>query len=198
MKKELLIVFVKNPVLGKVKSRLAVAIGDQRALAVYKILLHHTMRIAENLECDKIVYYSDFVPEKDEWLSAGFGQGLQVGRDLGQRMEHAFENGFRAGYSHIVIIGSDCFELTQCHLVTAFENLENSNVVVGPAADGGYYLLGMTKLYDKLFKNKKWSSDSVYRDTIENLNDSNIAFYLLEKLNDIDTESDLETSKIHV
>ena len=196
--KQLLIVFIKNPILGKVKTRLAASLGDQKALRVYKKLLDHTLRITGNLEYDKIVYYSDFVPEQDEWLSAGFKQGLQIGQDLGQKMKNAFDEGFRAGYSRIVIIGSDCFELTSYHISKAFDNLENSNVVLGPATDGGYYLLGMTELFENVFENKKWSTDSVLRDTIKNLTDSNIKFNLLEQLNDIDTESDLQSSKIDI
>ena len=196
--KQLLIVFIKNPILGKVKTRLAASLGDQKALRVYKKLLDHTLRITGNLEYDKIVYYSDFVPEQDEWLSAGFKQGLQIGQDLGQKMENAFEEGFRTGYSRILIIGSDCFELTSYHISKAFDNLENSNVVLGPATDGGYYLLGMTELFENVFENKKWSTDSVLRDTIKNLTDSNIKFNLLEQLNDIDTESDLQSSKIDI
>jgi len=198
MTKQLLIVFIKNPILGKVKTRLAASLGDQKALRVYKLLLDHTLRITGNLEYDKMVYYSDFVPEKDEWLGAGFKQGLQIGQDLGQKMKNAFEEGFRAGYSSIVIIGSDCFELTGNHIAKAFDNLENSNVVVGPATDGGYYLLGMTGLFENVFENKKWSTASVFRDTIKNLTESNIKFYLLEQLNDIDTESDLLSSKIDI
>jgi uncharacterized protein len=198
MTKQLLIVFIKNPILGKVKTRLAASLGDQKALRVYKKLLDHTLRITGNLEYDKIVYYSDFVPEQDEWLSAGFKQGLQIGQDLGQKMENAFEEGFRTGYSRILIIGSDCFELTSYHISKAFDNLENSNVVLGPAADGGYYLLGMTELFENVFENKKWSTDSVLHDTIKNLTDSNIKFNLLEQLNDIDTESDLQSSKIDI
>jgi uncharacterized protein len=198
MTKQLLIVFIKNPILGKVKTRLAASLGDQKALSVYIKLLHHTRRITESLEYDKIVYYSDFVPEKDEWLSAGFKPALQAGHDLGQKMKNAFEEGFKAGYSRIVIIGSDCFELTSYHIAKAFDSLENANVVVGPATDGGYYLLGMTALLEKVFENKKWSTDSVLRDTIKNVTDSNHKFYLLEQLNDIDTESDLQSSKIDI
>jgi len=198
MTKQLLVVFIKNPILGKVKTRLAASLGDQKALRIYKKLLDHTLQITGNLEYDKIVYYSDFVPEKDEWLSTGFKQRLQIGQDLGQKMENAFEEGFRAGYSRIVIIGSDCFELTGCHIAEAFDNLENSNVVLGPATDGGYYLLGMTELFENVFENKKWSTHSVLRDTIKNLTDTNSKFYLLDQLNDIDTESDLQSSKIDI
>jgi uncharacterized protein len=198
MTKQLLIVFIKNPILGKVKTRLAASFGDQKALRVYKKLLDHTLLITGNLEYNKIVYYSDFVPDQDEWLSAGFKQGLQIGQDLGEKMEKAFEEGFRTGYSRIVIIGSDCFELTSYHIVKAFDNLESSNVVIGPATDGGYYLLGMTEFLENVFKNKKWSTNSVLGDTIKNLTESNRKFYLLEQLNDIDTESDLQSSKIDI
>ena len=113
-------------------------------------------------------------------------------------MKNAFKEGFRAGYSCIVIIGSDCLELTGYHIAKAFDNLENSNVVVGPATDGGYYLLGMTELFERLFENKKWSTDSVFHDTIENLTESNSKFSLLEQLNDIDTESDLQSSQLDI
>lgn len=184
--------------MGKVKTRLAASIGDKKALDVYQILVNHTLNITRTLRCDRIVYYSDFIPDKDEWLSAEFMQALQFGQDLGQRMKYAFENGFKCGYSRIVIIGSDCFDLSNRHISEAFEYLENSNVVIGPAKDGGYYLLGMTKLYDELFKNKKWSTDSVYLNTIENLHKINISYRLLEQLNDIDTQSDLENSKLPI
>ena len=113
MNKNQLIIFIKNPVLGKVKTRLAKYIGDRSALQIYLSLLKHTFKITKELEdVVKVVYYSDVVEEDDMWISTSFGKSLQEGNDLGMRMKNAFQTAFNEGAERVVIIGSDCFELT--------------------------------------------------------------------------------------
>lgn len=187
----LLLVFVKNPVLGKVKTRLASTIGDEQALMVYKILLNHTLQISQPINVDKIVFYSDEIIENDPWKKANFQQFLQVGNDLGEKMLNAFQTAFVLGYKKVIIIGSDCLELTSEILNQAFTSLNENKTVVGPAKDGGYYLLGLKKMYPQLFKNKKWSTNSVLSSTLLDFEDLEIKPFLLPTFSDIDEEKDL-------
>jgi len=188
----LLIIFVKNPVPGKCKTRLAQTIGDVAATEVYKVLLRHTALITEKLDVIKEVHYSDFVDE-DDMFSETFIKKVQSGNDLGEKMKNAFAKGFHAGFQHIVIIGSDLLDITTEDINEAFEALKTYDYVLGPAEDGGYYLLGMNKLNSRLFENKDWSSNTVLQDTLIDLKTEHIA--LLDERNDIDTYEDLEEFK---
>ncbi|HYF70110.1 MAG TPA: TIGR04282 family arsenosugar biosynthesis glycosyltransferase [Ohtaekwangia sp.] len=192
--KELLIVFAKNPVKGRVKTRLANTVGDDKALTIYAELLKHTHDVSIPLDCEKVIYYSDFIPADDNWKHSGFVQKLQLGSDLGQRMLNAFNESFQLGFNAICIIGTDCFDLSTNILNEAFNVLNTWDAVIGPAEDGGYYLLGLSKPCDDLFKNKSWSTEKVFQETIETMNDKNISFLLLPQLRDIDTEADLKAS----
>ena len=196
--RQLLIVFIKNPVLGKVKTRLASSIGEVEALTVYNKLLDHTLNISKPLSVDKVVYYSEFIPGDDVWRTSGFNQELQHGDDLGERMMNAFIKAFQQRYERVAIIGSDCCDLTKNILADAFDELNKRDVVVGPALDGGYYLLGMRSLHRELFLNKTWSSDKVLNDTLENIRELALSFSLLPLLRDIDTEQDLKGSSLVV
>ncbi|MEM1408692.1 MAG: TIGR04282 family arsenosugar biosynthesis glycosyltransferase, partial [Bacteroidota bacterium] len=153
----LLIVFCKNPVLGKVKTRLAKSIGDERALAVYKKLLEHTYRVANECTGDYAVYYSDYVNKNDLWAEASY-KALQYGGDIGERMSNAISDGLTRGYLSVVLIGADIYELSSEVIDKAFFALKSNDVVLGPAKDGGYYLFGMKKPCPELFQLKKWSS----------------------------------------
>ena len=194
--RQLLIVFIKNPVPGKVKTRLASSIGTAEALTVYNKLLDHTLNISKPLPVDKVVYYSEFIPVDDVWKASGFHQELQQGNDLGVRMMNAFIKAFLQHYEYVVVIGSDCFELKNNILTEAFDELNKMDVVVGPALDGGYYLLGMSSLHRELFLNKTWSSDKVLNETLESIRELNLSFSLLPVLRDIDTEQDLKASSL--
>lgn len=119
-----------------------------------------------------------------------FQKHQQVGEDLGIRMLHAFKNGFKAGYEKVMIIGSDLYDLTAETIENAFIALEDNEVVIGPAEDGGYYLLGMNSLEEKVFKNKKWGTETVRKNTLEELKDKKV--FLLEELNDVDVFEDIE------
>jgi len=190
MHKNLVLIFTRNPELGKVKTRLAKTIGNEKALDIYKILLNKTKETTQRLNCDKAVYYSVKIRENDIWNTETYQKHQQIGNDLGIRMLNAFAKGFEAGYEKIIIIGSDLFDLTPKHINDAFNKLTNHDVVIGPAEDGGYYLLGMKKLHKTIFKNKNWGTESVRKDTLQDL--KNNTTYLLETLNDIDVYEDLK------
>ena len=190
MSKNLLLVFTRNPALGKVKTRLAKTVGDKRALEIYTFLLERTRDIAAKVTADKAVYYSVKIRENDIWDATIFQKHLQVGEDLGIRMLHAFKNGFETGYEKVLIIGSDLYDLTAETIENAFIALENNEVVIGPAEDGGYYLLGMNSLEEKVFKNKDWGTETVRKDTLEDLKDKKV--FLLGELNDVDVFEDIE------
>ena len=190
MPKNLLLVFTRNPELGKVKTRLAKTVGNATALKIYTFLLKRTRDIAIKVSADKAVYYSVKVRENDIWDASIFQKHQQVGEDLGIRMLHAFKNGFKAGYEKVMIIGSDLYDLTAETIENAFIALENNEVVIGPAEDGGYYLLGMNSLEEKVFKNKDWGTETVRKDTLEDLKDKKV--FLLGELNDVDVFEDIE------
>ncbi len=190
--KNLLMLFVRNPELGKVKTRLAASVGPEEALAIYMHLLQHTKQITENLPMDKLVYYSNDVDQNDLWPNDKYKKQLQPAGDLGTKMETAFKNAFMDGYSSVVIIGSDCHQLTPAIIVKAFEELKTHEVVIGPALDGGYYLLGMNKLYSELFSNKRWSTEHVFPDTILDLEKLHLSHKVLPELSDVDYIEDLD------
>lgn len=192
--KNLLIIFYRNPELGKVKTRLAKTLGDEKALAIYLKLSSHTRAITENLAIDKVIYYSNFVDTEDVWLNTTFQKKLQNGNDLGEKMNNAFVEGFQSGYERVCIIGTDCFELSRDIVKQAFDQLHTNDAVIGPAKDGGYYLLGMKKPIPVLFKNKAWSSDTVATDTIQNFKDLSLSYAQLAVLTDVDEEKDLPSN----
>ena len=185
-----LIIFARNPVLGKVKTRLAATIGNEKALDIYKTLLAYTADICSKLACSRFVFYADGISKKDSWNDDWFVKYQQQGEDLGERMQQAFELVFQQGYKKVLIIGTDCFELNSGIIEQAFESLEQYNAVIGPSADGGYYLLGTTIFYPFLFDNKPWSTDGVFVATTNDLSANHISYFTLPVLHDIDTEAD--------
>ncbi|WP_435254054.1 TIGR04282 family arsenosugar biosynthesis glycosyltransferase [Tenacibaculum sp. A30] len=192
--KNLLLIFTRNPDLGKVKTRLAKTIGDQAALDIYKFLLEHTKQVTQNLSCDKAVYYSVKVRENDIWDASVYQKHLQDGNDLGIRMHNAFQQAFSTGYEKVVIIGSDLPDLTSEHINVAFEKLNSNDVVMGPAEDGGYYLMGMKKLHANIFQHKDWGTSTVRKDTLNDLQNESV--FLLETLNDVDVFDDIKNNPI--
>ncbi|MFV8225599.1 TIGR04282 family arsenosugar biosynthesis glycosyltransferase [Christiangramia aquimixticola] len=188
--KELLIIFTKNPVLGTVKTRLAKDIGDEKALQVYKELLQHTCKVTAPLNFHKRVYYNQEIPENDIWDEGNFEKKLQISGDLGEKMNAAFAEGFRDGYENVIIMGSDLLDISTIDIEAAFNQLKHHDYIIGPALDGGYYMLGMKTLTSKLFKNKNWSTSSVYKDTISDMQNGQIG--VLPEKNDIDTLKDLQ------
>lgn len=194
MNKELVIVFVKNIKLGKVKTRLAKTIGNQGAFEVYSELVKVTEKATENILVDKRIYFSDAVVDT-KWKNDY--KTVQQGVDLGQRMKNAFKEGFKDGYNRIVLIGSDLPDITATHINQALEALIQNDVVFGPAEDGGYYLIGQSKMHDFIFENKPWSKMTLLQETLNELKEKQTTFATLDTLNDIDTFEDLVASKFY-
>lgn len=184
--------------MGKVKTRLAQDIGDEKALLVYEKLLNKTLEISLPLRCPKFVYYDEAINPHDLWNVAGYVKKLQEGADLGERMFNAFKDLLYLGFEKVLIIGSDCFELKTEIIEDAFRSLSEYKAVIGPASDGGYYLLGMNVLIPELFFDKAWSTDQLMEQTINELSRMGISYDLLQELNDIDDIEDFRSSGIEI
>lgn len=188
-----IIVFVRNPELGKVKTRLAKTIGNEAALKVYKKLMHHTESVLRSLKTDKIVYYSETIQKSDIWDNTIYIKKLQKGIDLGERMANAFKDSFASGYKNVIIVGSDLLDLNTDIIENAITALNINDAVIGPAEDGGYYLLGMKAFNDNVFKNKNWGTDTIFAETMKDFEVNKIK--VLGSLNDIDYLEDLKPYK---
>jgi rSAM/selenodomain-associated transferase 1 len=202
----ILIVFVKNPIPGKVKTRIAATVGDEKAAEVYRALLDHTKNVVlqwleaskPNVRKQAVVYYGDYINDLDLWNEPAFSKKLQAASpDLGARMLSSFGEELGEGEDNrAVIIGSDCLALRPRHLEEAFEALIEQDIVIGPADDGGYYLLGMGQLYRFLFENKSWSLPNLLEETLADLKqresgtNARLRYHLLDTLSDIDTWED--------
>lgn len=192
-----LIVFIKNPELGKVKTRLANDIGAEKALVIYLHLLNITRNEVLKADADRHLYYNDHIDLTDDWSNEHFTKHLQKNSpDLGDRMYSAFYDVFKKGYKKVLIIGSDCPDISAEIIDQAFKELNNNDVVIGPAKDGGYYLLGMNELEKEYFEGKEWSTSSVREDTIGSVKALGKAYSLLKELRDVDHAEDLTDIKI--
>lgn len=187
----LLIIFTKNPELGKCKTRLAQTMGDEKALEIYELLLDYTVSFTKAVDVDKHVYFSNSIPENDRWNLPGYKKFKQVSGDLGAKMSHAIHESFKKGYKKVVIIGSDCAEINEDTINEAVIQLKYHDAVIGPAVDGGYYLLGMNQPILDLFIDKSWSTPELINETISCLKRLDHSFHLLPEYSDIDYEADL-------
>lgn len=185
-----LIIFTRNPELGKGKRRLAATVGDEKALKIYKFLLEHTRSITKNIYGIKQVWYSEEVPEKDDWDNLAYEKYQQKGRDLGARMKYAFEKALER-HESVIIIGSDMYDLTALEIDEAFTKLNEHEAIIGPAVDGGYYLLGFqNKIPNGIFENKDWGTSTVLESTLKDL--QNVDYVMLDQRNDVDTFEDIK------
>lgn len=187
---DILLLFIKNPRAGYVKTRLARTVGDEEALRIYHLLLDKTRAAAQQVGAERWLYYSDFADRTDGWSEADFLKKVQTGGDLGTRMQAAFQEAFDAGAQKVAIIGSDCPELSGEVLQSAFEQLDKTDFVLGPTPDGGYYLLAMKQLEPAVFHGIEWSTDTVCTRTLEKIGLAGKTVALLPLLSDIDTEED--------
>jgi len=192
--KNKLLIFIKNPELGKAKTRMASSIGKEKALLVYEDLLQKTRSITLPLKADRYLYYSEFIDQADAWDGNRFQKRMQVQGDLGIRLLSACEEVEEEGFEKLILIGSDCYDLSTAHLEEAFQKLEENDMVIGPANDGGYYLLGIKQLEKSLFEGIDWSTDRVLKQTTDVAHAKKWKVHLLEELIDLDTFEDLKES----
>ena len=187
-----LIVFTRNLIKGKVKTRIAKKLGDETAFAVYRYLLKNIMKLTTNIKSDiqVSVYYSEFIDKADHW-PGNIRKELQKGDDLGTRMGHALSHEFSHNKQQVCIIGSDVFNLDESIIHSAFDLLSSHDVVIGPASDGGYYLLGMNNYHKELFEGFNWGSNSILSDTIKRIESLAMGYVLLPELNDVDEVQDI-------
>lgn len=192
MKKEsLILIFQKKPEEGHVKTRLAKTIGDKKAVEVYQYLLSHTYQQVALLKIPTLVFFEREI--QPEYLTNKDFEGtIQSIGNLGDKMKAAFQQAFDQGYRHVLIIGTDCWELRADILEEGLKALNTHEVVIGPAKDGGYYLLGMQKMYRSLFENINWSTSTVFSDTMKEVRNLELEAYVLEVLSDVDTYEDLD------
>ena len=194
MNKELIIVFVKNILLGKVKIILAKTIGDEGAFNIYSELVKITETETTKVDTDRRIYFSDAIINS-KWPKDS--KYVQEGSNLGERMKNAFIEAFNDDYEKVVLIGSDLPDISKHIIAQGLDALKKHDVVFGPAEDGGYYLIGLTKPYYQVFDNKPWSQPNLLETTLNDLKNQNIKFTLLQTLNDIDTFEDLKASNLY-
>lgn len=186
-----IITFVKNPIAGKVKTRLAKTIGDQKALDIYLTLCAYTRDVMLTVDCKRYVFYDQELIQDDLWSEPDFNKRVQHAGGLGERISTAFEE-ILFQHKKVLIIGSDCPQIKQQHLELAFQSLDETDVVIGPSLDGGYYLLGLTQNHPFLFTDMPWSTAQVYGTSLRRLFENNLSITELERLSDVDVESDLK------
>jgi rSAM/selenodomain-associated transferase 1 len=189
--------FCKYPEPGRVKTRLAASIGNERAVAVYRELVRSTLDCVAGLArpIDFFVYVdpAEAASAFHSWLGVGFRYVPQSVGDLGDRMLTAFREMTDPGPRPAVLIGADCPELRPDHLAQAFDALAEHDLVLGPTEDGGYYLIGAHRPYPDLFRNVPWSTQSVRDVTIRRAEQQRLRVVELPPLPDVDTLADLES-----
>ncbi len=187
-----IIIFTKNPELGKAKTRIASSVGDQTALDIYIRLLDITKSVMSSVvSATRLLFYSDQIVEQDAWPAADFQKYVQSNGDLGDRMEKAFDTALTISHKAL-IIGSDCPYITVEIIEAAFDQLDHHDIVIGPTYDGGYYMLGMKNLHARLFRDMRWSTTSVYSTTLDRIQDLDLTYAESQMLNDIDHIEDWE------
>ncbi len=193
MEKAGLIVFVKTPLAGEVKTRLAADIGNEKALNVYWQLLELTKNIALQFDGAKMIWSNkDWAGQVNYWPKDSFEFYLQKGVDLGEKMSNALAFHFEEGFSKLMLIGSDCPEISISILNEAIKALDQHDLVIGPAKDGGYYLIAMKNVHKQLFTDMEWSHAQVLEQTILRADSNLLKYYLLPTLSDVDNVADLK------
>jgi rSAM/selenodomain-associated transferase 1 len=184
------VVFGREPRPGRVKTRLAREIGAQAAAAVYHELLSATVQVADAIDADLVLSLAD--PPASGWVPPTVPLEIQCDGDLGRRLEDAFERRFRDGYERVVVIGSDCPELDSHHIGEALDRLATSPVVLGPASDGGYWLIGQRSTARLDLSGISWSSPTTLAATRRRLRDLGLRWQELAELRDVDRFEDLQ------
>ncbi len=193
--KRVILLFIKGPIKGLVKSRLAVDLGQDAALELYRNFVLDSIETIRKTGCAfRIFFYPAWTRHAVTVLLGPQYQCMaQEGRDLGERMEHAFSRVFSEGWHRAVLMGSDIPDLTADVILDAFESLQANDVVIGPAEDGGYYLIGFndSTFAPRIFNGIAWSTNTVFPATIEKLKSYPARIHFAPRWRDVDTVDDL-------
>lgn len=188
---EQLIVFVRAPRPGQVKTRLARALGPTAACAAYRALVESLLRRLAGLPNVVLRFTPDDArAEIAAWLAPGWRAAAQGAGDLGARLQTAFAAAFDAGARRVVVIGSDCPDVTEADVRQAWRALREHDVVVGPAHDGGYWLIGLRAPRPELFAGVAWSTSRVLEQTLALARARGLRVHRLRALRDVDTAGD--------
>ncbi len=193
-----LIIFTKYPTPGKVKTRMISALGEKGAANLHKRLLDFTLNTVQLFSTRQqvdieIEFVGCGLRKMQRWLGPAKSYAKQVGDDLGKKMNQAFIKGFEQGADKILIIGTDCPEMTVDDLICGFEKLDHADLVLGPAFDGGYYCIGLKAPTPQIFNDIAWGSDCVFDQTMAKAAQRGSIVRLLPKHHDIDRPADLDT-----
>jgi len=191
-----IIIFIKSLLTRQVKSRLAKDIGPEAATAIYQCFVDDTLRLLEKSAYPFIIAYYPPAAEIEvkQWLGEEYNYFSQQGNDLGENMKNAFYHIFNAGFSRVLLTGSDIPDLPPAVINEAFLGLETSDAVIGPSLDGGYYLIGFneTKFLPDIFENIKWSTPTVFQETMTIFQEHNYHVHKLTGWRDVDDFADLK------
>ena len=193
-----LILFLKYPEKGRVKTRLDKDIGNEKALLIYKKLVSKILNQIDSNNYNISIYYfpENKKNEVKKWINLPNIKYLpQSGDDLGARMLNAFKDSISLKYTKTVIIGTDCLEINDNIISKSFYLLDDSNLVLGPATDGGYYLIGLKAVVETIFQDIHWSTEKVLKQTINKAKEIKLSYKFLDFLSDIDTLEDLNNYK---
>jgi len=193
-RQNVLIIFMKAPRLGTVKTRLQPQLTPEQALTLYRAMAEDLVaKFRGAVEFDLQIHFwpPDGVEEMRQWLGDELVFLPQQQGDLGRKMQQAFADTFQQGYRKAVIIGSDLPTLDQSRIKEAFRQLETHDAVLGPTDDGGYYLVALKTLHPELFASVSWSTERVFSQTLENARRANLRIAQLKKEADLDTFPDV-------
>lgn len=188
-----LLVFVKAPTPGAVKTRLLPLLSAAEAAQLYRGLVVDTLKVAKRLRNIHVVvaYAADRTFPDLAWLDAKPPMLFQHGRTLGERLSQAFEWAFEQGARHVVALGSDAPDLSTRWVGQSFQALTRCDVVVGPTTDGGYQLIGLTRPHPELFVDMPWSSPRLFGQTLDRIGRLNLSVRCLDLVADLDTPEDV-------
>ena len=197
---ERLIIFTRYPEPGRTKTRLIPALGPEGAADFHRRMTELTMRSGRRIENNRrirleVSYEGGDEPQMRAWLGAQLTFRPQGQGDLGEKLRRAFHETFQSGARRVVIIGTDCPDLTAEILEEAFDALSPHDLVIGPADDGGYYLIGLSRMIPELFAGIEWGGEKVFAQTISKAREVGARFESLVQLSDVDRPEDLEACK---
>ncbi len=190
-----MIFFLKYPEKGRVKTRLSRVLGEEFVYELYRCFIDDIL--SEAKKCPHDIIISCFACSSSEishFLGEEFIYEDQRGNDLGERMYNALSDAFSRGYDQVVLFGSDIPDISERILDKAFDSLDHHDLVIGPSADGGYYLIGCNRdsFRKELFYDVTWSTSLVFFETLNKIEKLSLSCFILDELFDIDEVNDLK------